>query len=297
MKIATTLVIIVTVVVLGVFVSGKNRHVCDRTFPYTIGFFDHRFGITENDFHESIASAETIWESATGLNLFEYDPVAEFTINLVFDDRQRATIEKQRLNRKFEQVESYQSNISESYEHWHETYKQKKLSYENLLSSYNDGIRSYNTEVDRWNRHGGPAQGVYRKLEEEKKRLRAMQARLAEERVYINDIVEILHSMKDKNNKLVDTYKSQVNTYNSRYGEHTRFSQGEYDGEGITIYQFNDIADLTLVLAHELGHALGLGHVEDRTAVMHHLMGEQNLDAPTLTPDDINALKAACGFD
>jgi predicted Zn-dependent protease len=50
-------------------------------------------------------------------------------------------------------------------------------------------------------------------------------------------------------------------------------------------------------LAHELGHTLGLGHVDNPTAVMHYLMGEQNIDDLTLTRDDIDALRTACGLD
>ena len=231
------------------------------------------------------------------MNLFQYDPTAKFTINLVFDSRQQATIAKENLIHRLEWMESSQSNISKSYNDWYEIYNNKKIDYENLLSKYKNRLNSYNSDVNYWTSHGGPTRKIHKQLEKEKQELSLLQTKLEEERAYINDIVDMLQSMKDKSNVLLDTYKSHVKTYNSLYGAHTRFNQGEYSGEGITIYQFNDTADLILVLAHELGHALGLGHVEDPKAVMHYLMGEQDLDALTLMPDDITALRAVCGLD
>jgi hypothetical protein len=46
-----------------------------------------------------------------------------------------------------------------------------------------------------------------------------------------------------------------VATFNGLYGEPRQFHKGEYDGRTITIFEFHDERDLTLVLAHELGHA------------------------------------------
>jgi predicted Zn-dependent protease len=76
----------------------------------------------------------------------------------------------------------------------------------------------------------------------------------------------------------------------------THFHKGEYQGNAITIYQFYDTADLALVLAHELGHALGLGHIDDPSAVMHAVMGEQDLTPLRLTPGDVHALRSVCGW-
>jgi predicted Zn-dependent protease len=47
-------------------------------------------------------------------------------------------------------------------------------------------------------------------------------------------------------------------------------------------------------MAHELGHALGLRHVDDPQAVMHAFMGEQDITPLVLSRDDIDILAAAC---
>ncbi|WP_089942832.1 matrixin family metalloprotease [Candidatus Entotheonella palauensis] len=61
------------------------------------------------------------------------------------------------------------------------------------------------------------------------------------------------------------------------------------------IFQFHDMDDLLLVLAHEMGHALGLNHIEPPEAIMHALMGSQNINDLAPTPADIEALQAMCG--
>jgi len=49
-----------------------------------------------------------------------------------------------------------------------------------------------------------------------------------------------------------------------------------------------------LALAHELGHTLGIGHVDNPQSVMYYLMGEQDLKNPHLTKEDLDALKNVC---
>ena len=57
-------------------------------------------------------------------------------------------------------------------------------------------------------------------------------------------------------------------------------------GDQIQIYQFDAEADLRLTLAHELGHALGLGHHQDPAALMYPILGAQQLEGFKLMPAD-----------
>lgn len=59
--------------------------------------------------------------------------------------------------------------------------------------------------------------------------------------------------------------------------------------------------ELVLVLAHELGHALGIGHVDEPGAVMHAMLHEGGMLEPgrdrplELSAADRAALIAVCG--
>ena len=84
-----------------------------------------------------------------------------------------------------------------------------------------------------------------------------------------------------------------MNIVNQGAGE--KFSAGEYirdeTGERINIYQFDGRDKLIRVLAHELGHALGLDHVDDPASVMYEM---NSGTGETLGAGDIAELRKLC---
>ena len=68
-------------------------------------------------------------------------------------------------------------------------------------------------------------------------------------------------------------------------------------GDEINIYQFQQKDDLKLTLAHELGHYLGFEHVSDSKAIMHYLIGDQDMKKLTLSPDDSEELSRVCKIE
>ncbi len=268
---------------------------CERTRRYRIGEVDSRFGLTMRSFHEVVQDAERIWEAASGQDLFTYDPHATLTINLVFDQRQQATIDGQKLSRKLKKTEASHERLTTLHQTWQTLYEERAQSYEQARAAYHDRLAAYNTSVQHWNKQRRIPRSVYENMEAEREQLDRMKANLAAEHDILQETASTLQSLEAQSQELVTAYNQKAHTYNVLYGAKTPFHKGEYNGNAITIYQFQNTVDLTLVIAHELGHALRIDHVDRPEAIMHAFMGAQDLDNLRLTPADIHAIRTLCG--
>jgi len=112
-------------------------------------------------------------------------------------------------------------------------------------------------------------------------------------RIEINRLADEINSRIKDYNVLVGEINSKVNIINKSAG--LEFDEGEYisdsKGERIDIYEFTGKLDLKRVLAHELGHALGLGHVENQDSIMYYLNKSKNDKA---TAEDKAELREVC---
>jgi hypothetical protein len=89
---------------------------CDKPLQYAIGVVDPRFNLSVDDFLADAQEAEKIWESQSNKNLFEYNPDAQFKINLIFDSRQSQSNEADKLTQNLDQLEASHKQITNQYE-------------------------------------------------------------------------------------------------------------------------------------------------------------------------------------
>jgi predicted Zn-dependent protease len=281
-------------IMLGVLVWRQHQAICHTPILYRIGHIDAQFGLSDSEVRTALAQAEHLWENALGRNLFEYSATAKLPINFVFDERQHATRVRERLLSKLQQTEASRASLAQSYAIWRGLYQDKRNASEAARMAYEERVQAYNAQVQQWNARGGPSVRVQQTLAVERAQIEASQHQLAADQSELRDIITTLQELEDRDKTLVETHAKQVQSYNALYGEHRLFHKGEYNGKEITIYQYQDRTDLILILAHELGHALGLAHVDDRKAVMYELLSDQDLDTLTLTSADVRALHTAC---
>ena len=296
---------------------------CQIPVKYSIGYFDPRFGISRQEFLTAIDKASAIWESGTGKKLFEYDPNGPLKINLVFDARQEdtsilkivgteITADQNNYNALKNEYDSTISNYnteSSKYADLKSQYNQAYQQYDNLSQQYGQQLQNLNSQIDYWNSQGGAPPKEYDKLITEENSLNSLYSRLEDqkqvanrladqvnqEQSAVNDLASQVNNLAGILNRLADKMNLQINKYDSVQTDiGTSFTQGLYHydsetGAEINIYQFYDQNnDLVIVLAHELGHALGLGHVSDPQSIMYYLMGKQEFK---LTREDLLAFK------
>ncbi len=287
---------------LPTILQGANRLIsqtfpCSQPIAYSIGTFDKRFGISEATFLKDIQQSESVWEKPAGKELFVYKPDGALKINLIFDDRQLATQKLQKMGITIHDDTASYDKLKGQYNTLKTTIAQAKANYQVQLNTYNTRLAAYNTEVTSINQHDHVSQADYDRLAQEKTSLDQLSAQLKDAQNKINANVDELNALVVVINRIAKTLNLAAVTYNTIGASNgSEFEEGEYvsdaSGNRINIYQFDDPSKLIRVLMHEMGHALGLGHLENPKAIMYRLNNGVN---ETLTADDIAALKKQCG--
>jgi len=269
---------------------------CQRPITYSIDRLDSQFGISKEKLLIDIAQAEKIWEESIARPLFVYSPNGELKISLVYDYRQKATVELQKLGIVINDDRSTYDVVKAKYDSLLTVYNREQAHINEQVAEYNAQKAALEKEVNYWNSRGGAPRSTYDSLQKRQTELNNQYIALAQAEEQLKQSAEIINSTALVLNKLISELNLQVAQYNT-VGASTgkEFNQGEYvsgvNGTSINIFQFNNENKLVRVLAHELGHALGLEHLDNPRAIMYYLNEGTN---EKLTTDDLTALKQKC---
>jgi hypothetical protein len=281
-------------IVSGTFWYVGTSAICPVPISYRLGELDERFGITVDEAMAVLAAAEAVWEDELGRDLFVYNETSAFPINFIYDERQQmaSTEEEWRIDLDRQEAESQRilgevRRLAAEITKDQEVFAIERERYESKLTAYNNQVAAYNGS-------GGAPPEEFAALQETQAVLARELAKLIKTEAELRSRAEEVNRIGETGNQLIELYNRQVVQYNEIYGNIEQYTQGDFQRERINVYKFSDTTELTKVIAHEFGHALGVGHVEGEGSLMYYLMAEQP-DTITLSEEDKIAFFEKCG--
>lgn len=293
-----TIALVATLLFAGFYFYQAVSAVCPVPLTYRIGHIDDRFDLDVDEAKEAVENAAEVWESATGRDLFVFDPLGDLTINFVYDERQAELDAANASRDRLESAENVSDAIDQTYETLVSRLDALDAEYRAARAEYESHLLAHNNVVDSYNDGGGVPPEVFALLKEEEEQLRVEADVVDDLGRRRTELTIEVNRLGREGNELISDYNEEVVAFNERYAKPDMSDSfenaGVYQKGQITIYSFTSMGNLVLVLAHELGHAISLEHVSDSESVMHYLLDQQS-PYLELTDDDLSEFDRVCG--
>jgi len=285
--------------------AGGSEVPCDVPMAWRVTRVDPSFGISPEVATAVLSEAAALWESGTGRALFIHDPDDGFPIRLVYDDRQARLEER---GSRSEEVEAVRAGLeadrtaldvrAAGHRAEMQDYAARIADLDRRVGEHNEAVRTWNESRDRSDERWQALEAAAAVLERERVRLVAERPRLDEEQNALLAAERALNLRISEYDAMAGELEADLPPEGVEAGIYREaVSRQGTDvvsvSREIRLYRFADADELRLLAAHELGHALGLGHIDDEGSVMSASARADRL-VSALSNEDRRLFEAVC---
>ncbi|WP_245861407.1 matrixin family metalloprotease [Arsukibacterium tuosuense] len=267
--------------------KAMRQQLCQTPVLWRVGQLDPAFALTAEQAEQAAHNAASSWNRAIGQELFRYDSVAGFPINFHYDERQQQMLQQAMLERN---IQRYDSNIDQRAA----TLSQQSQQLQQRQREFTQQNQQFAADIATFNQQAANAsQANLAALQQQQRRLQQREQQLQQQAQRLNEQQAQLQREQDYLNATVADRNALLSDQPPPLAAEVGLMEIINGRRNMTIFAYSTTNALQLTMGHEFGHALGLGHTDNDTAIMHYALNPQQTGPKA---EDVAALKQQCGF-